>query len=120
MTPHTILRFGAGKNNSANINVELGGIDVINSSAKSLDIGDVKVAPGGKIRITADKKVELLIGAAQLSGADGKAIDLVIGAPISMEIGPAPIATAGVDAGAPAHSALRARAVEYHITGNRA
>jgi hypothetical protein len=118
MNPHTILRFTAGKNNSTNINVELGGIDVINSSSTSLDIGDVKVAPGGKIRITADKRVELLIGTAQLTGADGKAIDLVIGTPMSMEIGPVQVADAGVDApGAPPDAAIVAGDVEYDIAG---
>src|SRR5689334_21525614 len=117
MTPHTILRFTAGKN-SANINVELGGIDVINGAATPLELGGINVAPGGKIRLMADKKVELLIGTAQLTGADGKPIDLVIGSPLSLDIGPAQLLDAGVpDAAAPPDAAMVAGDVEYDITG---
>ena len=34
MQPHTVLRFGAGKNNATNVIVELGAIDVINASSR--------------------------------------------------------------------------------------
>jgi len=121
MNPHTVLRFAAGKNNSANIKVELGAIDIINSGSVSLDVGDVKVAPGGKIRISAGK-VELLIGTAQVTGADGKLIDLVIGTPFSLDIGPAIVADAAVaDAPAPPpDAAVVAGDVDYEITGKGA
>src|SRR5215813_4396618 len=71
MEPHTILRFGAGKNNSAKINVDIGGIDVAGGGSVSLDIGDVKVANGGTIHIT-NQGVTLTIGNAELATIDGK------------------------------------------------
>ena len=81
MNAHTVLRFAPGKNNSTNLTVEVGGIDVINSGSADLEIGDVHVAPGGKIHIT-NNQVELVIGKAQFVGADGKSMDLTIGTPI--------------------------------------
>ena len=123
MNPHTVLRFDAGKNNSANITVGVGAIDIVNSSNVSLDVGNVKVAPGGKIRITANK-VELILGKAQVTSADGKLIDLVIGSPMDLEIGPSKIADAGVDAAPPDAAAVVIAPVasdpSYEITGKKA
>ncbi|MEO8549634.1 MAG: hypothetical protein ABI678_06665, partial [Kofleriaceae bacterium] len=52
MQPHTVLRFGPGKNNATNIVVELGAIDVINTATAALAIGIVAVGAGGRVRIT--------------------------------------------------------------------
>src|SRR5262249_49784775 len=92
MIPHTVLRFGPGKGGSTNIKVELGAIDIVNTGAVALDVGDVHVAPGGKIRITSEK-VELLIGTAKITGANGALIDLEIGKPVDLDlsIGPAQV-----------------------------
>ena len=113
LQPHTVLRFGPGKNNATNIVVELGAIDVINSATTALEIGNVAVAPGGKVRITSSN-VELLIGNAQVSGTE-----LVIGKPIGLELGPVAVLDAGVDAGTPpdAPPAPVAGDVGYEITG---
>ena len=39
MQPHTVLRFGAGRNNATNVVVELGAIDVVNGARAGLEIG---------------------------------------------------------------------------------
>jgi hypothetical protein len=118
MQPHTVLRFGAGKNNATNIVVELGAIDVVNASTAGLEIGNVKVSPGGKVRITASN-VELLIGNAQMNGAE-----LVIGKPIGLELGAVTAIDAGVDAAPPPDAAPAdggvAGDVAYDITGTGA
>ncbi|MEP6863439.1 MAG: hypothetical protein ABJE66_22630 [Deltaproteobacteria bacterium] len=117
MQPHTVLRFGAGKNNVTDVVVELGGIDVVNSSTAALEIGNVKVAPGGKIRITANN-VELLIGNAQINGSE-----LVIGRPIGLELGAVTAIDAGVDAAPPAPPDAGVSPggdIAYEITGTGA
>lgn len=113
MQPHTVLRFGPGKNNATNIVVELGAIDVINTAKNALEIGNVAVAPGGKVRIT-QSNVELLIGNAQVSGTE-----LVIGKPVGLELGPVAVVDAGVvDAAPPPDAAVPvAGDVSYEITG---
>jgi hypothetical protein len=115
MNAHTVLRFGPGANNATNIKVEIGAIDVINSSGASLEIGNVKVDPGGKVRITA-QNVELLIGRAQTNGTQ-----LEIGKPVGLEVGPVKVVDAGVDAAPP--DAARPDAagdVTFDITGKGA
>jgi hypothetical protein len=115
MNAHTVLRFGLGANNATNIKVEIGAIDVINSSGASLEIGNVKVDPGGKVRITA-QNVELLIGHAQTNGAQ-----LEIGKPIGLELGPVVVVDAGVDAAVvPVDAAIVAGDVTFDITGKGA
>ncbi|MEO6774355.1 MAG: hypothetical protein ABI467_15270 [Kofleriaceae bacterium] len=109
MQPHTVLRFGAGNNNATNVIVELGAVDILNASAAGLEIGNVKVAPGGKVRITATD-VELLIGHAQIHGSE-----LVIGQPIGLELGAVVAVDAGADAAAPPDAAV-AGDVAYDIT----
>ncbi len=109
MQPHTVLRFGPGKNNATNVKVEVGAVDIINSSQISLEIGNVNVAPGGKVRITASD-VELLIGRAQLQG-----IELVIGKPVGIEIGTVQVVDAAVEV--PPDAAVTSHDVSYDITG---
>jgi hypothetical protein len=116
MNPHTVLRFGPGANNATNIKVELGAIDIINSSGVSFEIGNVKVDPGGKVRITASN-VELLLGKAQFSGAE-----LEIGKPVGLELGPVVVIDAGVVVDAapapiPVDAAVVAGDVTYDISG---
>lgn len=86
MAPNSVLRFAAGTNNKAHVKVEVGAYDVVNTGAVGMEIGSVKIAPGGKVHVTAGQ-VELLIGAAQVKGADGTLLDLVIGSPLSLDIG---------------------------------
>src|SRR3569623_789290 len=118
MQPHTVLRFGVGKNNATNVIVELGAIDVVNGGKAGLESGNVKVAPGGNVRITASN-VELLIGNAQINGAE-----LVIGKPIGLELG----AVVAVDAGVvdatppppPPEAGVTGGDVAYEATGTGA
>jgi hypothetical protein len=102
MQPHTVLRFGAGKNNSAQIGVELGAIDLIGAGTYGLDVGDVQLQQNGAVRITAHGKgqssIELTVGAAQFTGIDGKALDLQIGKAVDLGIGPIEVVK---DAGVP-------------------
>jgi hypothetical protein len=90
MNPHTIVRFDAGVAGAANIHVDLGEIDIINSTNVGIEIGNVKVEPGGKIRLTTNQ-VELLIGKAELQGSA-----LSTNTPTSLEIGKVVIVDAGV------------------------
>jgi hypothetical protein len=115
MNAHTVLRFGLGANSATNIKVEIGAIDVINSSGASLEIGNVKVDPGGKVRITA-QDVELLIGHAQTNGNQ-----LEIGKPVGLELGHVVVVDAGVDAAVvPPDAAIVAGDVTFEITGKGA
>jgi hypothetical protein len=115
MNAHTVLRFGLGANSATNIKVEIGAIDVINSSGASVEIGNVKVDPGGKVRITA-QNVELLIGHAQTNGTQ-----LEIGKPIGLELGHVVVIDAGVDAAVvPPDAAIVAGDVTFDITGKGA
>jgi hypothetical protein len=103
MQPHTVLRFGAGKNNSAQIAVELGAIDLSGAGKYGLDIGDVQLQQNGAVRITAKGKgastIELTVGAAQFTGVDGKLLDLQVGRALELGIGPIEVVKdAGVDA----------------------
>jgi len=109
MQPHTVLRFGPGKNNATNVKVEVGAVDIINTTQARLEIGNVTVAPGGKVRITASD-VELLIGHAQLQG-----VELVIGKSISVDIGPVQTIDAGVEL--PPDAAVTTHDVAFEITG---
>jgi len=109
MQPHTVLRFGPGKNNATNVKVEVGAVDLINTSQAKLEIGNVIVAPGGKVRITASD-VELLIGHAQLQG-----VELLIGKSISIDIGPVQTIDAAVEI--PPDAAVITRDVAFEVTG---
>jgi hypothetical protein len=115
MDKYTTLRFGGSRGGASKIAVELGAIDLVGAGNYGLDVGNVKVGDKGSIRITAKgqgkSSVELLVGAAQISGLDGQMVDLQLGQAIELGIGPIevkPTADAGVpdaappaDAGAP-------------------
>jgi len=130
MQPHTVLRFLAGKGNSAQIAVELGAIDLQGAGKYALDIGDVQLQQNGSIRITAKGKgassIELTVGAAQFTGIDGKAVELEVGKVFELGIGPIEVVKdAGVDAPPPADAAPDAPAdvsggAQVEITGKKA
>jgi hypothetical protein len=106
MQPHTVLRFAAGKNNSAQIAVDVGAIDLVGAGRYALDIGNVQLQQNGSIRITAKGKgesaIELTVGTAQFTGIDGKAVELEIGKVFALGIGPIEmVKDAGVDAPPP-------------------
>lgn len=114
MQPHTVLRFGAN-----NLKVELGAIDVINTAQSGLEIGNVKIAPGGKVRITSNN-VELVMGTAQL--INGTALE--IGKPVGLEISGIVVVDAGVPADAaaapPIDAGVSAGDITFEITGKGA
>ena len=129
MQPHTVLRFGAGKGNSAQIGVELGAIDLIGAGKYALDVGDVQLQQNGSIRITAKGKgsssIELTVGAAQFTGIDGKAVELEIGKTLDLGIGPIEVVKdAGVDAPPPVDAAPDAAEVsgdvQIEVNGKKA
>jgi hypothetical protein len=111
MEKYTVLRFGGGKGNTAKLTVELGAIVLRGGGNYGLDVGDVKLANNGEVRITAKGQgksaVELLVGNAQIERTNGQTIDLEIGKMIDLDltIGPitmTPPSDAGVsDAAAP-------------------
>jgi hypothetical protein len=103
MGRYTVLRFG-GKGGSAKIAVELGEIELSGAGDFGLDLGDVKLAKDGAVRITAkgegQSTIELLVGTAQLAGLDGNVIELELGKAIDLGIGEVQVqhADAGIDA----------------------
>ncbi|MBS1119615.1 MAG: hypothetical protein H6Q90_1843 [Deltaproteobacteria bacterium] len=106
MQKHTVLRFG-GSAGQSRIAVELGAIDLTGAGTYGLDIGDVKLAGNGTVRITANgngqSSVQLTLGEAQVSTLDGQQIQLVVGSTI--ELGAA-VVTAVIDAGTPDAAAV--------------
>lgn len=105
MDKYTVLRFG-GEAGSAKIAVELGAIELRGTGNFGLDIGDVKLADNGAVRVTAKGQgkstVELLVGAAQIERASGEMLDLEIGQVIDLDLSIGPIKMApAVDAGVP-------------------
>jgi hypothetical protein len=132
MQPHTVLRFAAGKGNSAQIGVELGAIDLVGAGKYALDIGDVQLQQNGSIRVTAKGKgtstIELTVGAAQFTGIDGQAVELQVGKALELGIGPIEvIRDAAVDAPPPPVDAAPPDApaeaggdVQVQITGKKA
>jgi hypothetical protein len=104
MSPYTVLRFGDAGKGVAKIGVELGAIELSGGGNYGLDVGDVKLNNGGTIRITAQgqgkSSIELLVGAAQVSQLDGAVVDLIIGQPLDLGIGPIEVKKV-VDAGVP-------------------
>ncbi|HEY5946457.1 MAG TPA: hypothetical protein VIV40_13235 [Kofleriaceae bacterium] len=109
MEKYTVLRFGGGKDGSAKIAVELGAIVLHGGGNYGLDVGDVKLANNGEVRVTAKGQgkstIELLVGNAQIANSNGQTVDLEIGKVVDMDltIGPVTLDTptdAGVDAAA--------------------
>src|SRR5690606_31474039 len=94
MDKYTVLRFG-GEAGSAKIAVELGAIELRGTGNFGLDIGDVKLADNGAVRVTAKGQgkstVELLVGAAQIERASGEMLDLEIGQVIDLDLSIGPI-----------------------------
>lgn len=130
MDKYTVLRFGGGADGNAKIAVELGAIELRGTGNYGLDIGDVKLAENGAVRITAKGQgkstVELLVGAAQIENASGETLDLEIGKVLDLDltIGPikmAPAVDAGVDA-APPDAAVEVASEDgsIEVTGRRA
>jgi hypothetical protein len=114
MTPHTVLRF-TGAGSAANIVVDLGQVDVANTAAVGIEIGNVQIQPGAKVRLTANQ-VELLIGKAELQGAE-----LAPNMPTSIEIGKVTIVDAGVADAPPPDAAVAITGdVAFTITGKGA
>lgn len=104
MDKYTTLRFGGSRGGASKIAVELGAIDLVGAGNYGLDVGNVKVGDKGSIRITAKgqgkSSVELLVGAAQISGVDGQSIELQLGQAIELGLGPIEV-TPSPDAGVP-------------------
>jgi hypothetical protein len=105
MDQYTTLRFGGARGGAAKIGVELGAITLVGGGNFGLDVGNVKVDDNGQIRIVAKgqgkSSVELLVGAAQISGLDGQMVELQIGQILELGVGPIKVeavADAGVDA----------------------
>lgn len=131
MQPHTVLRFGGGKNGSSKINVELGAIDLTGSGNYALDGGDVKLSKG-TVRITAQgggkSTIQLTIGDAQVSTVDGGTINLEVGKvmDLGMEVSVTTIDAGVVDAAAAVDAAIDAPAVAQtddatiEVTGKKA
>lgn len=132
MDKYTVLRFG-GKGGTTRINVELGQIELKGTGKYGLDLGDVKLDKDGAIRIAArggDKNsIELLLGAAQVTGLTGSVVelelgkvmtDLDIGAVIVVDAGvpDAPIADAAVEVDAGPVAAIDDGMIE--VTGKKA
>jgi hypothetical protein len=91
MQPHTLLRFGRGKDNAAEISVTAGAIDLIGGGSYSFDIGNVHLTQNGAIRITStgvagQSTFEVRIGQAQVTFADGKTLDLVLNGAVTLDV----------------------------------
>lgn len=132
MDKYTVLRFLAGKDNSAQISVALGAVELRGTGNYGLDVGEIKLADNGAVRVTAKgqgkSSIELLVGSAQIASADGQAFDLEIGKVLDLDLTIGPIKLAPTDAGvdaAVADAAIDAGAVatgegSIEVTGRRA
>ncbi len=132
MDKYTVLRFGPGKGNSAQISVALGAVELRGTGSYGLDVGEIKLADNGAVRVTAKgqgkSSIELLVGSAQIASADGQAFDLEIGKVLDLDLTIGPIKLAPTDAGvdaAVADAAIDAGAVatgegSIEVTGRRA
>jgi hypothetical protein len=133
MDKYTVLRFGGGKDNSAKIAVELGAIELRGGGNYGLDVGDVKLADNGAVRIVAKgqgkSSIELLVGNAQIANANGT-LDLEIGKIVDLDLTIGPIkmgapTDAGVDAGGGVDAAVDAAVLSsedgtIEVTGKKA
>ncbi len=94
MEKYTVLRFG-GKGGTAKIAVELGSIVLKGGGNFGLDVGDVKLADNGEVRIAAKgqgkSSVELLVGTAQVENKSGQTFDLQIGQIVDLDLTIGPI-----------------------------
>ncbi len=101
MQPHTVLRFGS-KDGAVQLSVEIGQVKLAGTGKLALDIGDVTLDNDGAVVITAkgqgETTLELQVGKAQVTLADGSVRNLDIGQVVDLAIGKIAI-TAVVDAG---------------------
>lgn len=104
MQPHTVLRFG-GKAAGRRLGVEAGAVEITGAGSYALDVGDVMVSRDGTVRVTArgagQRAIELKVGEARLSTAEGGTIALELGRTVELGIG-AVVVTAHGGAEAPA------------------
>ena len=105
MDKYTVLRFG-GKGGAAKIAVELGQIELRGAGNYGLDLGDIKLAKDGAVRVVAKgagkNTIQLLVGNAQVTGVNGNTIELEIGKVLDLDLSIGPVvAEAVVDAGVP-------------------
>lgn len=102
MQPHTVLRFG-GKAKDRRMVVETGAVDITGAGSYALDVGDVMVAGGGTVRVTArgagQSAIELRVGTAQVQTSGGGTIALEVGRSVELGIGAVVVTVA--DAGVP-------------------
>ena len=98
MQSHTVLRFG-GRPGQSKISVEAGAVDLTGSGNYSLDVGDVKLAREGAVRVSSKgngrSTIELTIGEGRVE-ANGETIDLVIGRSVDVDREARPPVDAGV------------------------
>ncbi|HEX4417167.1 MAG TPA: hypothetical protein VH165_04665 [Kofleriaceae bacterium] len=110
MQRHTVLRFGgvAGDNR---ISVELGAVDLSGTGSYALDVGEVKLADHGTVRITSKgngrSSVELTVGAGQVA-ANGQTYELTVGSSLDVGATGAAALDAGVRDAAPPDAAADA------------
>jgi hypothetical protein len=102
MQKHTVIRFG-GKPGASKIAVEVGAIDLSGTGSYGLDVGDLRLADRGGVRISArgdgTSQIELTVGRAELA-ARGQTFELTVGQPIGVGAdAAAPIAPIAQDAG---------------------
>jgi hypothetical protein len=101
MLPHTTLRFGKG--GSDRIAVEAGAIELANASSYGLDVGDVKLGSGARVRITArgggKTDIELAVGAGTVTTLDGQTIELRLANGVELTAGSSVVTPVAVDAG---------------------
>jgi hypothetical protein len=116
MQPHTILRFGGkARAGDRRMVVETGAVEIIGAGSYALDVGDVTVASGGTVRVTSRgdgrRAIELEVGEAQISIADGAPVALEVGRAVELGIG-AVVVTINPDAAVPDAPAPDAAAPE--------
>ncbi len=101
MLPHTTLRFGKG--GSDRIAVEAGAIELANPSSYGLDVGDVKLGSGARVRITArgagKTEMELVVGAGTITTLDGHVVELTLSGGLELTEGSSVVTPVVVDAG---------------------
>ena len=131
MQQHTVLRFG-GTLGANRLAVEVGAVDLSGTGSYALDVGDVRLARTGAVRISArgdgTSQIELTVGQAELA-ARGQTFELTVGQPIGVgKDAAAPIVDAGVadapavavvDAAPPPPDAAEAADATIEVTGTR-
>jgi hypothetical protein len=109
MLPNTTLRFG--KDGEGRIAVEAGAIELATAGSYGLDVGDVKLGSGGKVRVTATgvgkEQIQLAGGAGTVTTLDGHVVELAAAGGIELSAGASVVTPVVVDAGVkPADAAV--------------